>query len=224
EIYANSLDNAIERFDYLPSVAARDPAVSALAAGQADPAAVDRVNRYLEAVNASAGSAVLYLMDATGRTVAASNWNRSDSYLGIDFSYRPYFLDARDRGLGRFYGVGTVTRLPGYFIAAPVEHDGRRVGVLAVKIVLDALEDGWRTSHDAVMVADRFGIVFLASKPEWKFHARRPLDDDTLKYLEETREYVGLEHPPLVLPRSLQTHPALLVERGLGRYGWTIAL
>ncbi|MEC4590803.1 MULTISPECIES: sensor histidine kinase [Nitrospirillum] len=227
EIYANNLDSAVERFDYLPSVAARDPAVAALAAagfGHTDPAEVDRVNRYLEAVNASAGSAVLYLMDAEGRTVASSNWNRPDSYLGVDFSYRPYFKDARDQGVGRFYGVGTVTRLPGYFIAAPVERDGRRVGVLAVKIVLDALEDGWRTSHDAVLVADRFGIVFLSSNPEWKFRARRPLDPDTVTYLNETREYVGLDHPPLVLPRSLRTHPDLLVERGLSRYGWTIAL
>ncbi|MDE1150740.1 MAG: ATP-binding protein [Azospirillaceae bacterium] len=229
EIYANSLDSAVERFDYLPSVVARDPAVVRLAesgTGGAglDAALVDQVNRYLETVNGSAGSAVLYLMDADGRTVAASNWNRADSYVGVDFSYRPYFKEARDQGLGRFYGVGTVTRLPGYFIAAPVERDGRRVGVLTVKIVLDALEDGWRASHDAVMVADRFGIVFLSSRPEWKFRARRPLEPGTLKYLEDTREYVGLDHPPLVLARSLQAHPDLLVERPLSRYGWTIAL
>jgi len=43
-------------------------------------------------------------------------------------------------GLGRFYGVGNTTGETGYFVAAPVREDNKPIGVVVVKVNLDAFE------------------------------------------------------------------------------------
>ena len=76
-LYASSVRNAVRRHDYLPTILAREPEVLALLADPGDAALRGRVNRTLEAVNRAAGSAVLYVVDASGLAVASSNWNVS---------------------------------------------------------------------------------------------------------------------------------------------------
>ena len=124
EIYAQSLEGAIERFGFLPAAAALDPRVRALIAAPDDPAQVAVVNDYLKRLTGAAGAGVVYLLLPSGLTLAASNWDTPQSYVGQDFSYRPYFTEGLAGRTGRFYAVGTLTGVPGYFISAPIVIDG----------------------------------------------------------------------------------------------------
>ncbi|MFX7879271.1 sensor histidine kinase, partial [Acinetobacter baumannii] len=78
---------------------------SALLTRPDDPARVAAANAHLAAVNARAGTLAVFVLDRQGRVRATSNWQRPDSYLGEDLSFRPYFQAAIDGQLGRFYGV-----------------------------------------------------------------------------------------------------------------------
>lgn len=193
-------------------------------------------NHYLEALGASAGAAVLYLIDAQGRTIASSNWNTPASYVGADFSYRPYFTEAMTGRAGRFYAVGTLTGVPGYFIGAPVIVDGVTRGVVATKVVLDALEAVWHEGADRVLVTDGNGIVFLASDPALKFRATAPLGPATRARLDATRQYGRGAYPALGLGTVDDAAPIItgsdvaprlpLVEavKPLDAYGWHLLL
>lgn len=197
EIYAQSLEGAIERFGYLPAAVALDDNVRRLLAAPTDAEQVARVNAYLETLNRAAGGTVLYLLAPGGMTIAASNWNMPETYVGTDFSYRPYFTEAMDGRTGRFYAVGTLTGVPGYFISAPVMVEGKVAGVVATKVNLDPLEAVWHEAADTVLVADEHGIVFLASDPKFKFRALRPIDATAAAEMARTRQYGHKSYPLL---------------------------
>ena len=238
EIYAQSLEGAIERFGYLPAAAALDSNVRGLLAAPGDPERVAGANAYLKTLNRAAGASVLYLLGPDGRTIAASNWETPQSYVGVDFGYRPYFTDALAGRDGRFYAIGTLTGVPGYFISAPVRVDGAVRGVVATKVDLGPLEAVWREGTDRVLVTDANGIVFLASDAGLKFRATRPLDPAARQSLERTRQYGREAYPRIDLGRAEAVGGVPLVGRSdvaplsrvlfedkpLPAYGWRLLL
>ena len=189
DLYALNLGNEMRRFEYLPEVVAADPRVKVLLEARSADGLQALVNRYLQKIDESAGSSAIYVMDRTGLTLAASNWQQSASFVGMNFSYRPYFQDALKGRDGRFYGVGTVSREPGYYFSATVRDGARTLGVVAVKINLEHLDQAWAHSGEKVLVADSNGIVFLSTEPAWKFKALRSLTRETVGRLTATRQY-----------------------------------
>ena len=189
EVYALSLRGAAANYNYLPFTAAQHPDVRAALEAPNDGARIAQANAYLEAVSRRAGSDALYLMSTSGRTLAASNWNTAQSFVGQDYANRPYFLAARQGGSGQFYGIGTTTGIPGLFIAAPVRSQGAVQGVVAVKVSLREIEAAWGKARDPVMLADARGIFFIGSVVPWMFHATQPLSPDDLQDIRRTAQY-----------------------------------
>ncbi len=91
----------------MPSLLSLDARVEGLLRQPGNPERVAAANAYLAALNGRAGTRVVYILDARGKVLATSNFQRPDSYLGEDLSFRPYFRSAIEGQLGRFYGVGT---------------------------------------------------------------------------------------------------------------------
>jgi two-component system, LuxR family, sensor histidine kinase DctS len=189
EVNVLGLRGAAANFNYLPFTAAQHPNVIAALASPTDGAQRRRLNLYLEEVNRRAGSDTLYVMDLAGKTLAASNWNTSRSFVDHDYANRPYFIDARAGGSGLFYGIGTTTGIAGLFIAAPIHSAGRVVGVVTVKVSLQALEAAWADARDPILLADARGILFLGSVGPWMFHATRPLSASDLAQIAMTKQY-----------------------------------
>src|SRR5439155_266164 len=74
DLYAASLESALAKYEYLPGVVALRTDVVALLRSPMDLDLQHTVNLYLAEVNAQAQSSVLYVLDTSGRTLAASNW------------------------------------------------------------------------------------------------------------------------------------------------------
>ena len=106
DMLATGLDADLARFDYLPALLEMTPVVPALLDTPSDGKLRDSVNRYLNGVNATAGADMLYVLDAGGTSLAASDWDQPGTTIGQDLSFRPYVIEAMSRGRGRFYGVG----------------------------------------------------------------------------------------------------------------------
>ncbi|APR05801.1 sensor histidine kinase [Thauera chlorobenzoica] len=199
-LLAASLDAELLRFESLPPVLAQHPSLQQLLQAPDDPARVAAANALLEQVNERTGAGMLYLIDPAGRTLAASNWRRADSFVGENYAFRPYFRDALAGGAGKFFAVGATTQVPGFFIAHPVRAAGRITGVLAVKVELTQLEATWAAGGESVLVVDRHGVVALSSNPAWKFGTLAPLSPESRAALAATRQYftAALEALPLV--------------------------
>jgi len=197
DLYGASLRAEMERFEYLPAVVSLNQEVVALLQEPDAERNRDTVNRYLQTVNGLAGASAIYVMDHTGLTLAASNWDQPTSFVHMNFAYRPYFQDAAKGMQGRFYGIGTVSREAGYYFTHPVMVDGAVIGVAAVKVNLERLDQAWSHDGEKIAVADGNGVLFLSSEPNWKYRTLRSLSHETMGRLAETRQYseAGLLSP-----------------------------
>jgi two-component system C4-dicarboxylate transport sensor histidine kinase DctB len=197
DVFRASFFSPIERYDYLPDLLAVHPTVVANLAAARSPGRTDELNRFLEASASTAKLSAVYVIDPTGLTVASSNWKSALSFVGKNFSFRPYFQEAIKGGTGRFYGIGTTTGIPGYFMTRPIKQNGRILGVLAIKIDLENLDQQWDAEADEITVSDDSGVIFLSSRLDWKYRMTRPLTPDVIAKLRETRQYTTMLKPPL---------------------------
>lgn len=232
-LYSSSLEGALQRFTYLPDLLARQPLIRNTLAGD-EPAALERVNAHLARVADRSGAEAIFLMDAQGETIAASNFGTALSFIGHRYDYRPYFLSAIDGEQGEFFAVGSTTGRPGYFVSAPVyasQPDEGVVGVLAVKVSLESLQEDWRQADEKVLLTDANGVVILSSRPAWRFRRLGTLDDAALRTIRAQRQFIGNPLAPLghrLADGSLLTGSAGVGERfftksiQLNTLGWTM--
>jgi two-component system C4-dicarboxylate transport sensor histidine kinase DctB len=207
---AHELTGTLDKYEAVPQVLARHPALSGLLAEPASKARAAEVNALLEGVAHDAAAAALFLVDANGLTLAASNWREPQTFVGQNYAYRPYFRDAMASGSGHFYARGSTTGTPGYFIAHRLL--GSAAGVVVLKVSLDEMEANWARSAGDLMLADARGVVFLASRPQWKYSTLQPLTASARAELHDTQQYGDLPLPPL--PRQVsRLSTELRVER-----------
>ena len=190
ELHARAVESEITKYTYLPSLLELEGSVSALLNDRSgDGEHRQQVNDYLEGLNRRSRSRAIYVLDTTGRVQATSNWRDTDSYLGEDLSFRAYFQDAI-RGLpGRFYGIGSTTGEPGYYLAHGLEEHGKLIGVAVIKVRLEALEERWQRARLEAFVSDENGIIILSSDPTRRLKSVRPLTADTKERLARSLQY-----------------------------------
>ncbi|MBU6489719.1 MAG: two-component sensor histidine kinase [Burkholderiales bacterium] len=212
-----ALGDTLERYESLSYLVASHPVVGeALETGATD--AIARANRYLTDANAHAHADVTYIIRADGLCLSASNWDRPDSFAGSQYRFRPYFVDAMGGRVGRFFGIGTVSHVPGYYVSQPVYRGGRIVGAAVLKLNLE-----WFPGTDAnepVFVVDKHGVIFLSSVPAWKYRAVRDLPREVAAAIEETRQYARqpIAKLPITPVRALNASDVHVVRVGAKRF------
>jgi len=178
DLYVANLLGTLHRYEVLPQILGELPALQALLADPENPLNLAKANQLLNEISNQTGAEVMYLVDAHGDTLAASNWDKSDSFIGRNFAFRPYFSEAMEGKLGRFFGLGTTSGKRGYYFAAPVLDGDKKMGVLVVKVDLDHTEQLWGKTPEQLLMTDNYGVVILTSRPEWRFRATRELSEE----------------------------------------------
>ncbi|MCY1212867.1 C4-dicarboxylate transport sensor protein DctB [compost metagenome] len=197
DMLATGLDADLARFEYLPALLEMTPIVPTLLGTPSDGALRDAVNRYLDGVNATAGAEMLYVLDAAGTSLAASDWDRPGTTVGQDLSFRPYVIDALRQGRGAFYGVGITSRKPGYYLSYALRRGQPTRGVVAVKVNLEEAERAWRKLPGDVVLIDQRGVVILSTREDIKFRPMLPLDGLQRAEVQRSRPYGEAALQPL---------------------------
>jgi C4-dicarboxylate-specific signal transduction histidine kinase len=219
DLYASSLEREIDKYAKFPYVVGFDSAVIELLENPGNANYTRQSNLYLERLNARVGTLAMYLLDARGTVIASSNWNRPDSFIGRDLSYRPYYRHASIDKIERFYGIGTTNNEPGYFLATVLHQDGRARGLGVVKLSLEQLERSWSSAESPAILSDDHGVVVLSSVPEWKYSTLQPLDDEARSQILSAQQYNGLQLNPIGMQvrRSLDASSSLVYLPSLGK-------
>ncbi|MDB5457712.1 MAG: sensor histidine kinase, partial [Caulobacter sp.] len=235
-LHAAVLRSELAKHRSLPFVLAQDPDVAAvLAAG--DPGQTQALDRKLETLSAGTRAAVIYVLNARGLTVAASNWRQPTSFVGSDYSFRPYFRDAMQSDVAELFALGTVSRRPGLFMSRRVDGPEGPIGVVVVKVEFEALEADWSSAEPA-FATDPRGVILVTSIPAWRFSTLAPLPAAEQSRLRAEHRFGAapfsvLATSPAVEPRRPPTlttatlpgqPPARFMAAGadLGAAGWTI--
>ena len=197
DMLTGAMDADLTRFEHLPALLEMTPMVPALLAAPDDAALRATVNRYLGGVNATAGAEMLYVLNNAGTSLAASDWDRPETTVGRDLSFRPYVADALQHGQGRFYGVGVTSRRPGYYLSYALRDGAPARGVVAVKVNLAEAERSWRQLPGDVLLADERGVVILSTRDELRFRPLHALDAQDQAEAQQSRRYGDARLLPL---------------------------
>ena len=245
EFLAISLESTLEKYEYLPFMVSIQRDARALLRNANDLKLVDELNVYLQLLKEQSRVAAIYLMDDRGTTLASSNWREPGSFVGQNYGFRPYFRDAFGARAGRFFAVGATTGEPGYFLSSAIfDADRRPIGVAAVKVSLDELEDAWKRGGERLLVADANGVIFLSSLPALKYRTLAPLAANVVEELKRTKQYGPHPLGPaaaepitpsnegqrlhLALPgtsgNNARAQETLVQARPVGRIGWRMLL
>ncbi|MCP3459551.1 ATP-binding protein [Bradyrhizobium sp. CCGUVB23] len=217
-LIASSFDATVARYRYLPAVLSLADPIRELYRNPGDAAAIVAANRYLQSLDQKAGSAELFVLDSTGLALAASNFDGASSFVGQNYAFRPYFQDAMLTGEGHYYAVGATTGQPGYFLSHRIEEGGKILGVAVVKIDLSPLETDWARAGDLIAMADEHGVIFLASRQEWKYHPLTQIRADHVAELSAARQFgQAIDAEPVFVPGG--NREGVQIGRARGRDG-----
>ncbi|MBU2704799.1 sensor histidine kinase [Zooshikella marina] len=197
-----TLRGILSTYENLPEFLAQQPIVTEFLSNTSQQVESNSINHYLEQSNNVTGAADIYLLDPQGTTIAASNWQRPQSFLGRNFNFRPYFQQAKQGNAGRYFALGTTSLQRGYYFSYPVFQQDKLLGIVVVKVDLANIEQSWQSafSHGSaqLLVTDSMGVVFISSVKRWLFHSLGKLSDIQQDQLQQEQRYVQRSIPSLV--------------------------
>lgn len=182
----SELDRQIKQLSFVPKLLSDDATIVTAAL---DSSKAQLASDRLKKAQIESGLDFAFLMNPSGITVAASNWDSPLSFIGRDYSFRPYFQTALKGMSSTYFAVGATTGIPGYFIAEPVTRLGDVIGVVVAKMALTAPVDTWQEFEDQTIVLDEYGVIILASQPQILYHPAKPLSDAEIAEIRRERRY-----------------------------------
>jgi len=150
--------------------------IAAALPSKGTPRDIELANRILARYNSALNASVSYLMDADGMTVASSNRNDPDSFLGKSYRFRPYFQKAANGQPCRYFALGITSGKRGFYASYPVRNrTGKVTGVVVMKKDLDKMETFF-SKYPFCFLLSPDGIIFLSSTPAMVLSSLWPLD------------------------------------------------
>ncbi len=211
----SALGGHLNRYEPLPALMADHDDIEELVAHPNDQLLRQRANVYLKSINDLLKSSDIYIMTLDGETIAASNYDGPASFVGQNFSYRPYFQDAAKGLQSRFFALGTTSHKRGYYFASPILFNDVIKGVIVFKVDIEGIESSFGNGENRIFVTDPEGIIFMTGTPEWLYSAILPLTADRIAKTEASRRYADARLSELPASRgSFRSHQLMTVQEG----------
>ena len=135
---------------------------------------------------------VCYLMNTDGLTIASSNRNDADSFVGMNFSFRPYFQDAMQGLPASYLALGTTSLKRGVYYSYPIyrKKADTPLGIAVIKASIPFAEKELTTEETGIqLVVNPQGVIFISSRQKWLYHLLWPLAPEDLKKLQQSRQF-----------------------------------
>jgi diguanylate cyclase (GGDEF)-like protein/PAS domain S-box-containing protein len=161
------------------------------------PAAPASLNRFLGSAERNLNVDALWIGDARGVGLAALAENPRDSPIGVDYSDRIYFREAKAGRVGYQFAVGRTTGRGGFYFSAPIRAANRFAGFVLTKTNISRLA-GWISQADT-LVSDDHGVIVLANDPRWNMHLLEFSTIDRLTADERQAQYGRTEFSTLLV-------------------------
>lgn len=209
------LRGGLSRFQYLPRLLAKDSFVRQILVHPNhpnNPGLAGPANSDLERIADETGAAAVFVMGKTGMVIAASDSASEQTLRSSAIASRPFFRRAIEGSAGHYFALGSPAGNRGYFFAAPVYAGRDVIGAVAVKVAIESIEKAWTSPTHEILVTDDRGIVFMASRTDWRFRSLEPLSEEAQKSIAASRQYAGRAIVPLDMRHSKEQHASRLGE------------
>jgi PAS domain S-box-containing protein len=195
--------------------------------------AMAKANALLDHFNANLNADVCYLMDIEGNTIGSSNRGDPDSFVGENFSFRPYFQKAVQGISATYLALGVTSGKRGVYYSHPV-HKRRQstpIGIVVIKASIGRIEkDLPAFSDEIVLVVDPNGIIFISNNKDWLFRTLWKLSpkeisrvSDSFQFGKGPWKWIGMEIQGIKYAKDPSENRYLMNRLPLNNYpGWRV--
>lgn len=196
-----------------------------------DPA-LNELSQYFKHVKNSLRVDIIYLLNASGDCIAASNWDTKGSTVGSNFAERSFFKSNRLGQHGMQYAMGKTTHIPGLYFSSPVIINGKFMGAMVTKVDVPNLS--FLIKQSEAFVTDANGVIILAHEKERELSAfpdapvtLMPEQDRQARYLRTVLPELQLHpwgdrHFPGLLRIQGKNFPQILAVAALSEFGLNV--
>ncbi len=147
-------------------------------------------NTTLDHFTKSLGVDVCYIMDQHGEVIASSNRMDSKSFVGENFSFRPYFKNAIQGKAGFYMALGATSGTRGVYYSYPVTENEQTLGVAVIKTSIQSLENQFAPdTEETALLVDPHGLIFISSDHNLLFTTLEPLSPATEQIMIKSRQF-----------------------------------
>jgi len=226
-IQSQTLESELNKFKLLPRLLSENPYLVGALESNA-PSDTANLNLKLAELVEETGATYVFAVDENGITVASSNYQTEESFVGRNYEFRPYFQDAFKTGWGQHFAKGERTGKSGLFLAARVAKDDTLLGVIVVKVEFEALKSSWQEVHAKSFVADQDGIILFSSDLGFEFQTISPISEERRLEITNTNQFGSskLEGANITIGQKpfeslVNNRRSLLTSRAVSDMGWT---
>ncbi|MBU2982224.1 sensor histidine kinase [Lentibacter algarum] len=211
-LYSGNLISELKRNSIVPQLLSRDPALIGALSSSDFSQSTQRLISFVEEI----GAASLILLDAGGRTVAATDRGR----LGEAHRSQPYFVDALRSNDTIFTTVPRESGGYRFVYARRINLQAETLGVILVEVDLAKFERGWAGISDAVLVTDSEGTIILATEPRWRgvseanALSREPAESAIQRAIRATQDWTSLSPDAYVQGEAVMRKETRVAFRG----------
>ncbi|MCK4837234.1 MAG: PAS domain S-box protein [Desulfobulbaceae bacterium] len=161
---------------------------------------VNRSEESLQSTNANLDFAkeileadVCYLLDQSGTVVASSNRKSSNSFVGKNYAFRPYFKKAIKGSPSIYVALGITSHKVGIYLSHPIYTDqGKAInGVLVVKLAADQFTTELASKNSGVIVnlVTPDGMIFFSTDNKYELNWLWEPQEAAVNKLKENRQF-----------------------------------
>lgn len=157
-----------------------------------DDSSLKKANSILDHFKNTLDVNVCYLIDHSGNTLASSNRYASDSFVGKNYSFRPYFRQAIEGATSLYMALGITSGKRGVYYSHPVYGEDRDVatGVAVIKASIAPLEKDFKHVYEGIIVLiDPHGMVFISNREDWLYKLLWELPPERISQIAMTRQF-----------------------------------
>lgn len=151
-----------------------------------------KVNAILDHFNQALQVDVCYLMDREGDTIASSNREAPDSFVGINYAFRPYFQKAIQGESSIYMALGVTSKKRGVYYSYPVYADINNppIGVTVIKASIEPIENEFnKIAQGIIMITDPRGVIFITNRKEWLYHLVWELPQEEISMIAASQQF-----------------------------------
>jgi len=153
---------------------------------------LNEVNAILDHFHQALNVSVCYLMDNKGTTIASSNRKAPHSFVGKNYSFRPYFQGAKQGAPSIYMALGVTSGKRGVYFSHPVYGKSSEIplGVVVVKGSVETFEEEINQAHEGIMLlTNPNGVIFVTNHKNWLYHTLWKVTSEETKKIADSKQF-----------------------------------
>lgn len=155
---------------------------------------LEKANLLLDYFQNSLDINACYIIDAQGNTIASSNRNAPESFIGKNYKFRPYFRNSIEGhpGVSVHLALGITSHVRGIYHSYPVysEKSSKPIGCAVIKVGIHDVEKQFSgITKDGWALKGPYGVIFASNRKNWIYQTLWEIGPQELQAIKKSRQF-----------------------------------